>query len=161
MKRSLTFLTEALRPTQAKVDKAVRDATFILDVDIDDIDWVLEEVPINKIEVRETGKRYGTDALIAAYEHDPAGPTPIVVDSHGSRRTYRLLDGHHRFRSARAAGLTKIWAVRVTEVTKAGSRTECVCGHARHMHNGMLRFGPPEDCVEPGCNCQKFREAKR
>jgi len=125
----------------------------------DDIDYTVEILPINKIVTRERGTRQSLVTLVQDYSLRPALVPPPVVDKRTDGK-YLVIDGHHRLKAAKQAGLKDIWAIVLGHRHDRGSHTRCVCGHDRRTHSGSLIFDDGfGECAR--CQCDSFTPIRR
>ena len=107
----------------------------------DDLDYDTILVPLTKIVTRERGKRYDLSKLVTAYQTQSGSiPPPLVDKGYRSDGKYLVIDGHHRVKAAKLAGLTAIWVNAAGHRHNRGSHQRCVCGHDRRTHSGSLIF---------------------
>lgn len=125
----------------------------------DDIDHTVELIPIKKIVTRERGTRQSLTALVRDYQTRPALIPPPVVDKRYDGK-FLVIDGHHRLKAAKNAGLTDIWVVVLGHRHDRGSRTLCTCGHDRRTHDGSLIFDDEFGRCNR-CKCPRFTPVKR
>lgn len=83
-------------------------------VDPSDVDWELMEVSTTQISATESKKPDKT--LIEAYSKG-AQIQPLSLLAH-DRSRYTVLDGNHRLKAARLAGVSFVWAVVIRDLKR-------------------------------------------
>lgn len=95
------------RPAQGLVDKMLTKARELNALTFEPLLRVVDTV---RLQPSQWGDKEANPSLSQAVAEDPASVPPLLVQVWGNG-VFRVLDGHHRLKAARAEGRSKLWCV--------------------------------------------------